>query len=157
MKNKKSIYVLIPVVLLIWGLVISKFISFSNPEVSTTVKEDFSLEPLTIKEKDSLVITVNYRDPFLGKMYVPVKAKTNTNNVKGKINRIEPIVWPNVIYKGMVSDTKSKQKVFMLIINGQFYLMKEKDTEQDITLKSGNRESIVVNYMGDLSTILILE
>jgi hypothetical protein len=147
-----------PAVLLIWGLLIYKFISFSNPELpDTSFSEDISIKPLAIKQIQPVVIKVGYRDPFLGKMYMPVKATAKKRKIAGKAKQEEPVSWPNVVYKGIVSDTKDKKKIFMVIINGQTYLMKEKDTEQEITLKSGNRESIYVKYKGDLTQILIQE
>jgi len=156
MKSKKNIYILLPVVLLIWGLLIYKFLSFTIPEIPVAEETDqFSTQPLAVREKDSFKIDVNYRDPFLGKMYMPATAQ---KKVRKKISvPVEPVVWPNVIYKGIVSDNKDKKKIFMLIINGQTFLMREKETEQGVTVKSGNRESVVIIYKGDPTTIFIQE
>lgn len=155
MKNKKNIYILLPVVLLIWGMVIYRFFSFERPEEQDTQMQYDIIKPITVKQKEIFTIDVNYRDPFLGKMYLPESNKTKI--VKRKKAPEPQIEWPQIIYKGIVSDAKNKKKVFMLVINGQTYLMKEKETEQEMTLKSGNRESIIVKYNGDLTKIFIQE
>lgn len=155
MKKKKNIYVLLAVVLLVWGMVIYRFFSYAGPEIKeSATSTQISIRPLTIKEREIFSIDVNYRDPFLGKMYLPEK----TGKLVRKKRAVpEPIQWPQVVYKGIVSDNKDKKKVFMLIINGKSYMMKEKDTEQDITLKNGNRQSITVKFKGELTTIMIQE
>ncbi|RYJ42040.1 hypothetical protein [Flavobacterium beibuense] len=156
MKNKKNIYILLPIVLLIWGMVIYRLFSFTNPETDTTIASStVRLKPLDIKERDTFSIDVNYRDPFLGKMYRPESQKTlKTHSVK---TIKEPIVWPAVIYKGIVSESNGKKKVFMLSINGKTYFMTEKTTEEGVTLKKGNRSTIEVIYKGEKNEILLQE
>ncbi|RZJ79492.1 MAG: hypothetical protein EOO47_10645 [Flavobacterium sp.] len=157
MKNKKKTYLLLLLVIIIWGLLIYKFFSFRNDEIAETIPtQDFIVKPLKIEEKVLVLIDVNYRDPFLGKMYMP-PSHTKKNTRKKKPLQKETIVWPEVVYKGIVSDNKDSKKVFMIIINGQTYLMSEKDTEQDVNLKGGNRKSISVTYKNILTTIFINE
>lgn len=157
MKNKKSIYILLPVVLLIWGMVIYRFFSFSQMENhAPELANNFTLKPLDILPRDTSAINVNYRDPFLGKMYMPNTQEAKLAKKKPAKPK-EPIVWPNIVYKGIVSDAKDKKKVFLVIINGQTFMMREKDTEQEVTIKSGNRKSIDVLYKGNSTKIMILE
>lgn len=141
------------VVLIIWGLIVYQFISFTSEDFTTDNFEmDLPVKALAVIKRDTFSIDVNYRDPFLGKMYIADKP---TISPKRKVKIKEPVVWPAVVYKGLVSDTKDKKKVFMVIINGHTYLMREKETEQEITLKKGNRESIDVKYKGENYNILI--
>jgi hypothetical protein len=159
MKNKKSIYILLPVVLLVWGLVAYQFFSFSSNEVKVGKNpNNFVFKPVQFKPKDTFTINVNYRDPFLGKMYLA--QNENASKRKGiKLNKpilkTEPIILQTIVYKGIVSDTKDKTKIFMLIINGHTFLMKKGDSEIDVFLKDGNRESITVKNKGTLQTILL--
>jgi hypothetical protein len=162
MKNKKTVYILLPIVLLIWGAVMYQFFSFSTTEESQTTTSDvFILKPITIKERDTAAINVNYRDPFLGKMYSEkgdgAVFKKKTTKLKKAPKIVEPIVWPTIDYKGIVSDTKDKNKVFMIIINGQTFLMRKGETENEILLKEGDRESVYVKYKGNLNIILLQE
>ncbi|RDI06669.1 hypothetical protein [Flavobacterium sp. AG291] len=154
MKKKKNTYLLLVLVLGIWGMVIYRFFSYTNPELPQDATPQLTVTPVKSKKREIITIDVNYRDPFLGKMYAPATA----NKQIPKKNRIvEPIPWPQLIYKGTVSDIKDKKKVFLVIINGKSYMMKEKETIEDITLKTGNRHSITVKYRGELTTIAIQE
>lgn len=153
MKNKKKTYILLVIVLIIWGLLIYKFFSFASKDVtSENLEIALSVKALAITKRDTFSIDVNYRDPFLGKMYMADKSAVS---LKRKVKIKEPVVWPSVVYKGVVSDTKDKKKVFMIIISGHTYLMKEKETEQEVTLKKGDRESIDIKYKGENYNILI--
>ena len=157
MKNKKNIYFLLPAVLFIWGSVIYQFFSYSvDEEVTKVTSGSVNLKPLFIKERDTLSIEVSYRDPFLGTLY---KKKLSEGKSKVSKNRLvkkkEPLVWPLIIYKGIVSDNKEKTQVFMLIIDGETFLMKKGDIEKNILLKEGNRENITLKYKGNLVTILM--
>lgn len=156
MKNKKSIYILLLVVLLIWGLVIYNFVSWS-PSGTPDIAEPGPVEakPLDIVKRDTLILDADYRDPFLGKMHRP--GNTVTDAVKRKVKKQEPVVWPALQYKGIVSDNKDKIRVYMVVINGQAYLMGEKETAQEVTLKKGDRQSVTLSYKGRTTTILIAE
>jgi flagellar basal body-associated protein FliL len=81
MKNKKSIYILLPIVLFIWGTVMYQFFSFSGIDHKTISESNgFKIKPLQLKERDTFSINVNYRDPFLGKVHssLPI-SKKNTS------------------------------------------------------------------------------
>jgi hypothetical protein len=159
MKNKKNIYILLPIVLFVWSAVLYQVFSFSNnDEVISTNNPEFIIKPLKVKERQSFVINVNYRDPFLGKMYAPQtvsKIKTEKSTIKKTPKVQETLVWPVILYKGMISDTKDKTKIFMIIIDGQNHYMKIGDTENEVYLKSGDKESVYVKYKGNLNLIMI--
>lgn len=159
MKNKKNIYILLPIVLLVWGGVLYQVFSFSSTDkISPVEKNEFIIKPLKIKERQTFAINVNYRDPFLGKMYAP--KKDSAAHVKStKVNRQpkpqETLVWPSVLYKGMISDIKEKKKVFILIIDGKNHYMKIGDTQNEIFLKDGDKESVYIKYKGNLNLIML--
>lgn len=162
MKSKKNIYILLPIVLLIWGAVMYQFFYFSTTEKSqATISTAFFYKTINIKKRDTIAINVNYRDPFLGKMYVEkgngIVGKKKTTNLKKTQKIVEPIVWPVIVYKGIVSDIKEKNIVYMLIINGQTFLMRKGETENEIFLKEGDRESVYVKYKGNLNLIFLQE
>jgi len=155
MKNKKAIYILLPIVLFIWGTVAYQFFSFSDNDTDITdASHNFAVKPLKIKERDTFTINVNYRDPFLGKMYAPNTSHTVKHHTSKKIAvPVEPVIWPQIQYKGIVSDTKDKTRIFMLIINGKTCLMKKGEIQNDVLLKDGNRLSIDVQYKKALNVI----
>lgn len=154
MKNKKSVYVLLPLVLFIWGAVMYQFFSFSTTEEEVAVPtNEISLKPIQPIKRDSFAINTNYRDPFLGKVYTA--KKDSVPKKKKAVKVVEPLVWPNIQYRGIVSDTKEKSKIFMLVINKKTYLMRKGQTENDVYLKDGDRESVYVKYKGHLDLIMI--
>jgi hypothetical protein len=156
MKNKKSIYILLPLVLLIWGTIIYQFFSYTNPESAIIPSQDYSVKPLIIKQKDSITININPRDPFSGKMIDDGVKKETGKKRNTKIPKIKKeLIWPQISYKGIVSDNKDKIKVYMVIINGKTNLMKKGDTEEGILLKEGDREIIYLKFKGDDKVVFI--
>lgn len=158
MKTKKSIYILLPIVLLIWGAVVYQFFSFTNNNEVDIPNQDISVKPFKIKPKDTFSIQINKRDPFLGKIttdeVVSIKRpKSIITNNPAKVK--EELIWPNVEYKGIISDNKDKIKVYMLIINGKTFLMKKGEEENEVKLKEGDREMVYVVYKGDLRIVII--
>lgn len=160
MKNKKSIYILLPIVLLIWGILIYQFFSFSVPDESLEkASTEFNIKPFKVKERTPFSINVAYRDPFLGKMYaVPVKnPKKSDVGIKKQTKPEEILVWPTILYKGTISDAKQKNKLFMMVIDGHNFYMKKGDTENEVFLKDGDKESVYVKYKGVLNLIMLAE
>lgn len=159
MKNKKNIYILFPLVLFVWGAVLYQVFSFTkSDEIVTSINPEFNVKPLKINQRESFDINVNYRDPFLGKMYAAQTVstiKTGISKTKKESKPKEILVWPIILYKGMVSDSKEKNKIFMLIIDNKNYYMKIGDTENEIFLKSGDKESVYVKYKGNLNLIML--
>lgn len=158
MKNKKNIYILLPIVLFVWGAVLFQLFSFtSSDEIITANNSELTIKPLKFNKRQSFSIDINYRDPFLGKMYAEnTTPKPKVNNAAAKtVKPKETLVWPVILYKGLISDTKDKNKIFMLIIDNRNYYMKIGDTENEIFLKSGDKESIYVKYKGNLNLIML--
>lgn len=151
---------MLPVVVLIWAGVLYQFFSFSSADgVLENTSMDLNIKPFKLKERNTFLINVNYRDPFLGKMYSPqevVKTKS-VAKISEKSKPEEAIVWPSIIYKGIVSDTKEKNKLFILIISGHDFFMKKGDIENGILLKEGDKESVYVKYKGNLNLIMLAE
>lgn len=159
MKNKKNIYILLPLVLFVWGAVLFQVFSFAkSDDIIPIANSEFTIKPLKINQRQSFAINVNYRDPFLGKAYAPASSaslKKNSTKTAKSVKPKETLVWPTIVYKGLISDTKDKTKIFMLIIDNKNYYMKIGDTENEIFLKSGDKESVYVKYKGNLNLIML--
>ncbi|MBC7523114.1 MAG: hypothetical protein H7239_01545 [Flavobacterium sp.] len=156
MKNKKSIYIMLPLVLLIWGAIIYQFFSYVNPESSEIPNQEFAIKPLIIKKIDSVKIKINPRDPFSGKLVDEMVKKRIVKQSSKKIVEIkEALVWPKINYKGIVSDNKDKIRVYMIIINNKTHLMKKGDFEEEILLIDGNRQAISLKYKRESKDVLI--
>jgi hypothetical protein len=157
MKNKKNIYILLPIVLLIWGAVLYQFFTFTSGDEQQIPNAEIGIKPFKIKDKDTFSISISKRDPFLG----GISSSENSNKVKKVVSSNksaqikEELIWPEVSYKGIVSDNNEKVKVYMLIINGKTYLMRKGEQQEGVKLKDGDRETIYALYKGDLKVIFI--
>ncbi|WP_276381606.1 hypothetical protein [Flavobacterium sp. H4147] len=158
MKNKKNIYILLPLVLFVWGAVLFQVFSFTNSDDVLPVNNpEFNIKPLKVTKRETFAININYRDPFLGKMYTlesAPKPKVSQSAPK-TAKQPEALVWPNIIYKGVIADSKGKNTIYMLIIDNKNYYMKIGDTENEVFLKSGDKESVYVKYKGNLNIIML--
>jgi hypothetical protein len=159
MKNKKNIYILLPLVLLVWGAVLFQLFSFTNSdEITVSDNPEFTFKPMKVNKRESFSINVNYRDPFLGKIYSneseTIPKKTNST-VHKAARQAEALVWPKITYKGSIADSKGKNSIYIMIIDGKNYYMKIGDTENEIFLKSGDKESVYVKYKGNLNIIML--
>ena len=160
MKNKRPIYILLPVVLCIWGLVIYQFVSFgSAEEIAPEKPSNWVIQPLTYKEPQKITIETNYRDPFLGTLNAPAVPVAQPKKYKKpiKVKTLPDLVWPSLQYKGVLSDVKEKKKTFLLVINGKNCFMSIGDTANGIFLKSGDNETVYVKYQGELNLIMLAE
>jgi len=155
MKSKKSIYVLLPLVLFIWGTIIYKFFSYTNESVYVVQDNEVSIKPLQIKQKDTFTIKMNSRDPFTGTLINEAVSKPNHIVTRTSQEGKEELIWPMIKYKGIVSDVKDKVKIYMLIIEGRTFLMRKGQKENDILLKDGDKEMVYLKYKDDSKVVFI--
>jgi hypothetical protein len=161
MKSKKNIYILLPIVLIIWGMLIYQFFSYTSPEVIEVQEELPLFVKIDYKEPDTTALDINHRDPFTGKLE-NTNRNASSSNVKDanqpKTQILStPEVQTQIEYKGIVSDVANKKKVFMVIIDNQTFLMKQGEKENEVELINGNRESITIKHKGKKKNILLIE
>lgn len=156
MENKKKTYLLLVVVLIVWGLIAYKIYNAVNPStpkivVSNTVSR---FKPYQLTKNDSFSIQADYRDPFLGKLiHRKIKTSVKKQSKKPKIENQEKIVFPKINYKGIVSPRSRLDKRFIININQQTNLFKLLATHQDVQLLQGDSKEIVISYKGKQKTI----
>lgn len=162
MKNKKLAYILLPVVIFVWGAIAYNIISYYFDDKST----ENMLSTNAIKKNpdaklDTFSLLLNYPDPFLkaeAAYYEPVIASTespvkpsipNRNTApKRNINNIKstPISWPAITYCGIIKNKKSNKTCSIIKINGKEYIMSIGDTRSDVTLLKLYSDSAVVTF-----------
>ena len=148
MKNKKTLYILFPVVTLIWGVIIYQVIgAFSDPapEIHAVA---YSKDSAVFEQKERELFSLSpiVRDPFLNKRYVEkVIQKTEISTVQKRT-----VTWPSIQYKGMVSGASGS--VFVISINGQDQLLKKGEAIQDVKLLSGSSDSVILRYKNQRKT-----
>lgn len=154
MKNKKLLYVLIPAVLLVWGIIIYKIVAPASLEENTTGLQNIQFASNSTTEilSDTFSINPNYRDPFLSKeVKKSIPSENKVSNVVAApavIKKItEPsIKWPALIYSGLIKNQKSNKQLVLISINGQSSSIKIGEVINGIELMKVFKDSIEVKF-----------
>lgn len=152
MKKNQKTYLLLGLVLAIWGILgfrIVKSISPSEPETTVSVAS-IEFKPTSLKERDTFSILANYRDPFLGTFQKP-KTKNPIN--RSTKNKKQSLPEKNIIYSGLVNDNATGQKIFFLNVDGQQLMLSKNQQAEGVKLISGNAEKVKLRYNGLTKTI----
>lgn len=157
MKNKKNIYILLPAVLIIWGLLIYKVVRGIKPSSpNVTIPETTQAYNLkSIKEPEPFTIKADYRDPFLGTM--EKKKEVKTTKPKAPIVKKEQQPFPTIVYKGVVSPKGNGDEVFMILVNTQQYLFKKNEIHGNVKLIKGDNERVVLRFQNQQQTFLLVK
>lgn len=158
LKNKKAIYILIPLNLAIWGYFIYRICgAFFGSDV---LPNDERTEILKIKElRDSIVykLSLDYKDPFLRegekqRNYYAVNSSDQSikrketeklKAVKMQTVAIAPKTPLDLRYYGLVKNSTTGTSTALVALNGQSKLIKVNDILEGITFKSFNKDSLV--------------
>lgn len=151
MKNKRTLYILFPVVILVWGIIIYRVIgAFSDPapEIqAVTYSKDSSV--FIQKERESFSLSPIIRDPFLDKRYVEKSIQTP----KTPSIRKPAVTWPSIQYKGSV--TGASGSVYILSINGQDQLLQKGESSNEVTVVKGSTVSVTLRYKNQRKTFAL--
>lgn len=151
-KNNKT-YLLLALVLTIWGILGFKIINGLNPQTEVentpTIKNDFAVK--TILKRDSFEISANYRDPFLGT--IPKTERAKRTQPKSVTNPPQPK--RNIVYSGFVAQNGNQNRMFFISIEGQQHIMSKNEVVNDVKLVWGDANTIKVKYPGHTETISI--
>ena len=161
MKNKKLIYILLPLVIGIWITIIIKIFSFSNGSQNPINNNIINLQDTQVKQEvDTFIIIADYPDPFFrhGK-----NIKSNINpiaqdikkkqKIEGEREKVKSVKWPQIDYGGLVNNNSKNQNIGFLKINNKDFLMKQGDTIEGIILEYIYKDSIQVNFKEDTRII----
>jgi hypothetical protein len=154
MKNKKNLYILLPAVVFVWGLIAYRIFAGVNPnEPAVAAAQELKkfnpkLDPEPIS---SYEITADYRDPFLDEMDIskPKKAFAKTKK------QVQEIEFPEIEYKGIIKTGNNSKAIFLIVINGNRKMFKLKETHDDVKLIKGNEERITLKYNTEKRSYLL--
>lgn len=147
MKGKKNIRILLPVVVIIWGIVIYKIVdAFSEDEVTIPVGERSAFVAKQVKEKETFSLMPIESDPFLGTIYKK-KAPRNTTGGSGKPKT--EVVWPQISYQGTVSDSEAKSVIYMIKIDSAQQLLRRGEESGEIKLIKGSSSAVTLKFKGE--------
>jgi len=152
MKNKRLIYILAPLVLLIWGLIFYKiFTHFGDDQNKTMVNPDQTNTNKKQLPRDTFTIIANYRDPFLGRNNQPALHSSQDhilNNQTGLSRKPTPApeIIPEIKYCGIIANPKNKRKVGLLRMNNKELLVKEGDSYNELKIIRLFNDSVKIMY-----------
>lgn len=155
MKKQNKTYILLAVVLGIWGLIGFQFFGAANPSSQeiAEVASDQIFVPKQIKERETFAILASYRDPFLGTVHAPKKKAKKSSSTATKKKKVVPT--KSIQYSGFITDKGSKQKIFFITIDGQQQMMSINDSFQEVKLVRGTQNSIRVKYNGSTRNVAL--
>ncbi len=143
LKGKKGLYVLLPLVVFIWGAIIYQVTdAFSDDDPLVTDTTSITFSKIEGKERDRFSIGEVTRDPFLGTMYKPKKEPVK--KVVQKTQKIE-VIWPTITYKGMVTGSPI---IYLVEINGVDQLMQRNDVISEVKLIKGSSSWVQLRCKG---------
>ncbi len=147
MKNKKLTYLLLPLVLIIWGYLIYKVvIGLAGNDTDIVPSQTHSLGTIQAtfrtESNETFMLKDVERDPFLNISY-----RKKLENKTGKITR-KKVSWPEIKYMGLVSNEKDKKMIGLIEIEGNNFFFEKGDSYQDITLIKIDPSRVVLTYQG---------
>lgn len=143
LKNKKITYLLIILVILIWGLVFYKI--YSKFGGGKRVERSLLKSVGTIENSKGDIIfalILDYPDPFL-------KAGGLVDNhpvIAGSNPQKQTIVWPTVEYRGCVVLSNKKECTGLLKIQNSDLLVKQGKEYFGVKIRTITKDSIFVAY-----------
>ncbi len=164
MKNKKTLYFLIPLVVIVWGLLFYKifgYIGDKKPDnlntMSVNIKSDTTIDVDTFK------LLANYDDPFLDKPYQMEESPIfeNQNDIiktpppKPKQTEvISTIPWPKISYGGIIKNNISNKTIVIVYINGSGKIMTLGESSNNVLLKKIYKDSIIVEFNKEIKKFI---
>jgi hypothetical protein len=151
MKNKKTAWILLPAVLLIWGLLGWKIYAAMKDDVPPTFTASTTPAPVTHEAvvPDTYQLQLNYPDPFLTTKKTPVRdVRTSPENPNSTpspkvLTPVAPAAWPELRYAGLVQSKDGKTLGF-LSVNGQSHFVKANDVIDEIVVQKIWKDSVRV-------------
>lgn len=150
MKNKKLLYILIPLVAVVWGLIIWKVLAF-QPEQQQPIAFQLPREEQPA-DTSRYELKINYKDPFLRSARnsgatPALSSQKKANNIKKvAINSVKGPVKPEgLIYRGVI--TCKDEKIGLLELGGQKRIIKEHTQVGEYRIVAVGMDSLRINYM----------
>lgn len=152
MNKKTKTYLLLTVVLGIWGTIGYQIYSKLSPDEMPVVvtNSNVSFSPKQVITKDTFSISSAHRDPFLGKPYQKKKTSGGKKMVRKKI---DSFIFPQIVYKGAISKQQSKSNIYIIEVNGMQQLFKVGKEFNDVKLIKGTKKSVIISFKGKRKTI----
>lgn len=157
LKNKKAVYILIPLNVLIWGFFIYRFYTaYAESDLPPALPETRAMKLEELKDSAAYKLDLKYKDPFLKE----TSKSHNYYNASPKPGQQQPAVKPapvkapapvpkqipEVKYLGLIKNNTSGLATALVSVNGQSKLVKPNETFDGILFKTFNKDSLVAKW-----------
>lgn len=153
MKSKKSVYILMPIALLVWGIIFYKIYIATKDNNSISIQPAYTPFEKSNSKLDTFSLIADYPDPFLKRNATPGK-KTTTGLGKNEKHKKEPknsekspVKWPVITFSGVIANKDAR--LVMIAVDGTNYVMRQKEEKSNVQLLEITSDSILVRYMGE--------
>lgn len=152
--NKKAIWILLPAVLSLWGIIAFR-VSKAMGDDEKTLTVAATTIPVVQSKVDNLdyELMLNYNDPFLKGRKVVVKevvpkpsSKPKKTEVKKTVKKL-PLKWPDIHYHGLIG-SKGGGSTIILNVVGQSWFMSAGELKEELKLLKVHEDSVVIEYKG---------
>jgi len=150
MKNRKTLYILIPSVALIWGLIIWKVLDFEKEEILIS-SHGLSINEVGKVDTTHYKLTINYGDPFLRRArQTKVAASSQPAKRENRIKKVDmksmtgPVKPVGLVYRGLISC--NEERIGLLEFGEQKRLIKEKSMIGEYKIISVENDSLTIVY-----------
>ena len=173
MKNKRLLYVLLPAVLLIWGLIFQRIWAAAEggSEGGETAVSPASQSTAPAVRSGPPKLLLTYADPF---RVTAEKAARNLGEpassaasfarpaATAALNfpvapapvAVAPVVWPALKYLGFINNPRQNSRIALLAINDQEMMLKAGDNRQGVVVASIFPDSVQITFQGKNKTIV---
>ncbi len=162
LKDKRSLYILLPLVGLLWGFIIYRIVAFTDQEERVSPIEITEISRPLDQEKSDWSLELDYPDPFLKK--VP-RAVTRTGNIDPEeepnpVGVIRPEtraagfegIKAQLVYHGYITRGDRGNRVALLQVNGHDLLLREgEDLADTLSIYTITPDSLGVVFEGAVS------
>lgn len=158
MRNPKLKYLLIPVLLCLWiyiGIQIyNSFIGINHTQDSKLNRKHIKKEESTINPVDSLVLLLDYPDPFLanGRSLPSLKGNHNSSIKKAIRKSNNTVNWPAITFLGSIQNNSKGTSLANVLINGKYLGLQKGESFEDLKLVLITPDSIQFNYKREVKT-----
>ena len=156
MKNKRSLWILIPLVLVLWGYIIFRVVDYRkglSTQPISKLNSDPKLTELKGQDHFNQELLLDYPDPYgrPGVLEGRNRASAQRGIQQGKKgdNLPEKIVWPQLSYLGRVKGTG--KTIYLIELNGRQLNFTEGENTSGIKLINGDIDRVLLEYKGEKS------
>jgi hypothetical protein len=157
-QNKKMVYVLIPAVILVWGMIIYKILKVTDGSSK-------AYKPAAVKAiegpanalDETYHLVLNYRDPFFGKQAnaptttLSTKPKVSSGNLNNAANDMTDRDMPNefasrITYHGIIDNPGQGSRVGLMTYQGKRVLVRKDDNIDGFRVLDVKPGQILVSF-----------